>query len=53
MRLTKRGKRVRAVACVLVVVLFFSGVSYLKQHTKYVDCHAGDLGWECRTAWKP
>ena len=52
MKLTKRGKRVRALLIVLLVVLIVWGVHELDVHTKITNCHQADIGRVCGTTWK-
>ena len=52
MRLTKRGKRVRALLIVLLAVLIAWGVHELDIHTKITTCYESDIGRVCGTTWK-
>ena len=52
MRLTKRGKRVRA----LILALLIGGgvwvIHELQIHTRITTCRQEAEGWVCHTAWK-
>lgn len=52
MKLTKRGKRVRALALVLLIAGGAWGIHELNKHTRITYCKEIPEGRACYTTWK-
>lgn len=52
MKLTKRGKRVRAVGILIALALAVAGVQFfLTHHTENTTCNQTDIGLACDYIW--
>ena len=52
MKLTKRGRRVRAIAYLMLLVGVLLLADFLISHTKITNCYQADIGRVCGTTWK-
>ena len=52
MKLTKRGKRIRAIAYLLLLLGILLFADFLIAHTKITNCYESDMGRVCGTTWK-